>query len=789
MRDSLSSSNSSKPFGQNASVLVIAVLLSVSALISYTSASKVAAGPERLVAHAQQQKEPPTTRHFGRDPDHCRCAPTGDHELYIPLIDLPEAKGGELVFNSRSPKSMEVTPIFYKLDGTAVVGDPVLIQSAEIRYVDIRKLLPPGHRDEHDWGGLSLAHHAVPREMWAQYRLLGVNGGANVDEFFTVKAEERSDIQEAVWWTPPDSTSIIALGNVTDAPTSAEVSFGGQGTQTINLAPHATEVVRQQTSGPASARIEITGAPGSIIPAGVIATGDGSFTSTIRFYDTKKAKQPHLFAGGLRLADVTPHMVLKNTSPSPVNARPEFIPLEGGEAAQPVFLPEVVLEPQETVDVDLSGLLQAAGGRRDMGVVSARVVNSGGPGSLIGSLYSFNRKTGMNYETPLRDSGPVRSMTGSYPWKVTKDYSTVVYVTNITDQQAGFAGEINYSGGNIIIDPRTLEPGETAVFDLRKIRDERKADKSGRTLLPAVSLGQFKWAVRGPTGGKLALIGRAEMVSRSERISTSYSCNDPCPPSYDGWLDPFPPPVVYINNTGTSSAWEQMYYDTGYTVGPYAVSASWSLSAAVGTLDPTDGSTTVMTGTTTGTATFEGTTGPYQDYSWDGLNCYEDASYYGGGAGDVEVSCPTPTGETTTSGGWADSENLGTVHKWNQTLTPSSINFSGRTVFEQGNTAGNTDSCYFPQSAVPPAALSGGSWDVHNGNTWGPDYVGHRPDAVNYYRQHGRAPCGYNVAQSMYIDCPTGSSSIYAQLQQTYDITSTRVTSGRNGQTASRTWP
>lgn len=46
-----------------------------------------------------------------------------------------------MVFSSRSPREMEVMPTFYNRDGTTIIGDPVLIQSAEIRHVDFRKLL------------------------------------------------------------------------------------------------------------------------------------------------------------------------------------------------------------------------------------------------------------------------------------------------------------------------------------------------------------------------------------------------------------------------------------------------------------------------------------------------------------------------------------------------------------------------------------------------------------------------------------------------------------------------
>ncbi len=82
------------------------------------------------------------------------CAPPGDQEIYIPLIDLPESQGSEIVFNSRSPQTMNVTPVFYKRGGETVIADPVEINSAEIRYVNIKDLLPERYRNERDWGAL-----------------------------------------------------------------------------------------------------------------------------------------------------------------------------------------------------------------------------------------------------------------------------------------------------------------------------------------------------------------------------------------------------------------------------------------------------------------------------------------------------------------------------------------------------------------------------------------------------------------------------------------------------------
>lgn len=420
----------------------------------------------------------------------------------------------------------------------------------------------------------------------------------------------------------------------------------------MSLAPHATQILTFKSKNveahPESARITITGAPGSIIPTGVITTDDGSFTSVIRFYDTKRTKQSDLFGNGLRLKGIVPHLVLKNSGLTPISARPKFMGMEG-EESNPFVLSEITLEPGEVVEANLNPLLEAVKSRNDLDIVSIQVRNTGEPGSLIGSIYAINNEEGLSYDVPLRDSGPPRAMTGSYPWKIEKDFTTIVYVTNITDQQAGFTGEINYSGGNFVLGARTLEPGETAVFDLRSMRNRKEKDSRGKGIPKDVSLGQFKWAVRGDTQGKQVLIGRAEMVSENQHVSTSYSCNDPCPPYYAGSIDPFSPPIVLVDSTGNSAAWETAYYDSGYSIGPYGVEASWTVDNAVGTINPEDGHSTSMTGTEEGSATLDGFIATQPDYVYDGRDCYYLGTYEEGDQTPAGVDCVEPTNFRQTS--------------------------------------------------------------------------------------------------------------------------------------------
>ncbi len=552
--------------------------------------------------------------------------------IYIPLIDLPEAQGGEIVFNSRSPEAMDVTPVFYRRNGETVLGDPVQIQPAEIRYVNIQDLLPERYRHEKDWGGFGLAYYGANRQMWSQFRFLGVNGGANVDEFFTVKEESRSAVHEAAWWMPDKSEAIIALGNISDAPTAATVSFGNGHVRRVNLQAHATELIREnhRNEGTEAVKIDVDGPAGSIVPTGIITTKDGSFNSVIRFYDPTKAKQPNLYANGFRVKGTTAHMVVKNTTQNSIAVMPRIIPLSGTGT---LALPQVSLAANETKEVDLSSLVSAGRNRPDLDVVSVEITNWAAPGSVIGSIYATDQRTGAEYDVPLRDSGPIRSMTGAYPWKVSDDFRSIAYVTNISDEQAEFVAELGYAGGKYTILPRKLQPRETAVFDIEKIRDEQKKDDTGHTLPTNISQGQFKWAVRGVTNGKIVLIGRTEMVSKTQDISSSYSCPMDCGPYYDAYANL--PGEMSIGDSASGQVMETASWNYGYTMGPYATSGNWEMDNQISTLDSSEPNTTMITATDAGIANVTITIGWQQRYDWDGLNCVDLGSYLEQAAGEL----------------------------------------------------------------------------------------------------------------------------------------------------------
>jgi hypothetical protein len=150
-----------------------------------------------------------------------------------------------------------------------------------------------------------------------------------------------------------------------------------------------------------------------------------------------------------------------------------------------------------------------------------------------------------------------------------------------------------------------------------------------------------------------------------------------------------------------------------------------------------------------------------------------------------------PDGETSEEGGWNEQEYQGTAMRWIQTLTPSGDHYEGRVVNEQ-NGGGGIDTCFnnapwapfLPMDRVRPR---GAGWQVGS-NRWGPDRVGYIPQAVEFYRNNGAAPCDFHLNQVMVIDFLSNQME-YTTNELAAGITSISVWSERLGQYAERIWP
>ena len=414
-----------------------------------------------------------------------------------------------------------------------------------------------------------------------------------------------------------------------------------------------------------------------------------------------------------------------------------------------------------------------------------QVLNSGAPGSLIGALYGTDKIKRLSYNVPLRDSGPIRSSTGSYPWRVDEDYTTIVNITNISDHSASFIVDIRYPTGHYFLQVKDVAANGTSTFDLRKLISEQKPDNQGNVIPLSTTGGQFHWSIFGsPTSSKF--IGRSEVVSVSNHVSSSYSCPACCPESGPFGQIIVPDPIG-VGGSETLQTTGTVYDCNNYPTNIGALPVDeWGIDdPSIASYSPDYGGSTVVQGLSAGEA-FISASWPTDIWTSDGWSmCFESRDDMTDSE-PMQVQCTSPTSETTTPIGW-DSDP--TVYSWDQTLLPAATNFTGRTVTEQDPGGGGPDTCHFTGSIFTPfTAITGGTWTVTSGNHWGSDHVGWHSSAVTYYRAQGKAPCGTTFPQRMVIDCSTGPIT-YATNTLGCDINSTTVTSTRAGSMAIRTWP
>ncbi|MGI9106433.1 MAG: IPT/TIG domain-containing protein [Pyrinomonadaceae bacterium] len=468
-------------------------------------------------------------------------------------------------------------------------------------------------------------------EIWAQITLLGVGNSGSTDVTFSVLDGRGSEVQEAVWWMPEKGTAIIALGNSSDTAIHTSIQYSNGESQDVNIAPFATEYIRRkagegeeitsQAEGGAEAVKLITAGPaGSLRAVGVVTSNNRQFASSIRFYDPQAAVQANLFATNLRLKDALPRMVLRNTSSTSVSAQPRFRPT-GGEDGRVVQLPALTLKPYDVVEVDLRPLINASMSRRDLNSVSVQVVSTGAPGSLIGALNSTDLENRISYDVPLRDSGRNRSLTGSYPWRVDRDYTTIVTISNVGEQPAKFHVDVRYAGGSYYLPPRELAIGETATFDLRQMQAEQKPDHKGSKIPQSLKSGQFHWSVAA-TPGAPKLIGRAEVVSVSKRVSSSYSCPVCCPDSgpFGGFNGGSPLLIDGFQARTASGEYIDCYSNVTYS-GPLNMASIWVLNTNIASSSQSSGTSTMVHALGAGQTSLNGEWFT-QDWDDDGMDCY-----------------------------------------------------------------------------------------------------------------------------------------------------------------------
>jgi hypothetical protein len=177
----------------------------------------------------------------------------------------------------------------------------------------------------------------------------------------------------------------------------------------------------------------------------------------------------------------------------------------------------------------------------------------------------------------------------------------------VTENEQKYTFSLTYEGGDYSIGLKTIKVGETAVFDVKAMRDNQLPDERGHTIPLSAKRGKIVWSVRG--ANSLALLGRSEQVDLVKGISSSYAYHMCCPNSVrNTWIDPSSLDIF----TGDVTSFRGVERDStcyGGLTPPYYIGDVWTTNnpnvADVSGLGSDADVTAINSGTATVTAHWE----------------------------------------------------------------------------------------------------------------------------------------------------------------------------------------
>lgn len=586
------------------------------------------------------------------------------YRLAFSYYTLREQTAATLTLNNKGPYPVEIRPVLFSLAGERFDVPPVTVGPTSHRVVDLSEwaaLAGPAFLE----GSIQFVYEGKDLEVGGQVRLVDAGRSLIFEEQVTrLESAFTSSRLEGVWWLPSRNSELrFIVSNTTDSALDVSVDVAGvtprpKAPLSLSLAPHETRVAELQSlAGGAHARlkdaggISVThsGAPGALLARALVRDAGLGFSTFTEFTDPAKYKSSRLHGAGLRLGqaggdDLTPVVVARNLGPAPVTLTGRVPYTLGDGTASVAALPPIRLAAGEVRGVELQALTRAGGFGAEAASAGLEFEHTGRPGAVVVSALSVGRGGNQVFRVPVLDPAAQRSSTGAYPWRLEGDSSTFVYIKNTTAEPQRYSAHLRFEGGGYTLGMKTVEPGQTAVIDVRRLRDEQVPDEDGQTIPREAASGQVVWsAVLDDAPEPLVLLGRAEQADTVKGMSSSYACQSCCADSYyDSFLLPGGVDAE-VDAAADFDAYETDVDCYGNLYTYYRLTSSWSSSnTGVATVDGSGVARAVGAGQADITAAWTGRInesggycGPYA-YFTSAAEPQGDAQQQPAGGGEIE---------------------------------------------------------------------------------------------------------------------------------------------------------
>lgn len=499
---------------------ILFVLLPVAVSFIYTSFSSTRAQEQVPAINNAPPSLTPEKPCCGQDNDQL-------HLLAASYYSVGKNLTATLMLNNKGPDPVIVKPTLFSLSGKRLEAPPITVEGESFRNIDLRELgaLPGTVFEE---GSLQLFHRGPDLVIGAQLYLVDEAHGLSFDEKLVEFETVPSTQLESVWWLPSRQSKVsLIISNTSDREVTADalINAGTPHPEAVNvtLLPHETRVIKVGREKPGkgerlrddvgSASISHTGVKGSLVARALIEEMPLGYSFSAQFSYPRGGKSSGYQGVGLRLAtgageELTPIIVARNVGDETtyLTGRMPYTTTDGYVGV--VQLPRMRLAPGEATSVDVERTIRTVVRSRSIAAASLEFNYTTPPGSVVMAAESVSNDGNQVFRVPMWDVPAQRNGTGGYPWFIDGDSSTFVYIKNVTDKEQKYTFSLTYEGGDYSTGVKSVKVGETVVFDLRAMRDNRVPDERGQTIPLDATRGKIVWSVRG--ADSLALLGRSE---------------------------------------------------------------------------------------------------------------------------------------------------------------------------------------------------------------------------------------------------------------------------------------
>ena len=499
-----------------------------------------------------------------------------------------------LMLNNKGAMSLQVSPVFYSLDGAAFQIPPLAVNAASYREIEVSQLLANAPQKFRE-GNLQIAYDGGNYQLGSQIKIIDPEHSLIWEEqHFTAAAKYISAKLEGVWWLPSiNCETKFIITNTTASSVTATVKVDGTLPPqilpaVIELNPHQTrvlDVIKDLVGIPIGAMnktggvsISHTGAAGAVMARMLISKPDKGFSSTMNCIDPQMTASSRWHGAGLRIGKIGNYqmeqvLAVRNASDTASHVKGKFYYTQDDGAVAAVNIPRNTLAARSSKTIDLQNLIEAANLPANIKYGGIEIEYDTAPGSVVVSSLSHSKNENLVFQVPIYDPAKTASSAGGYPWKTDGDYTTLAYAKNDSDETQKFVLSLMFEGGGYSLGINEIKPHQTLMVDFKVLRDSQTPDPMGRIIPLDVNRGQIGWTVKGEANHLVN--GRSEQFSLAEGLTSTYDCRNCCPNSFfAGHISPFSA-TEYIGTGRYFGAFEETINCYGEISMGYYITPFW----------------------------------------------------------------------------------------------------------------------------------------------------------------------------------------------------------------------